>query len=251
MLHLTILFASFIAASFAFTIIPQSRALIAPAIARSRCIVQNAKPDLFSGELANYSMPNYFSTLYLLIDCLICAMIDDIFADDEEGGASAAKNNSKQKAGSKKTYLDEKWQLSPTDEKEIADTKPVKSKVKYDPNVKAPKFPTFSVLYKFRREYVDANLDSTLADHNIVCSKYKRLLTSETMRFKNTRGVSMLWVGIAEGEEEAENVQKEINAFMEEDPLIKKDFVERWEIIDFQKNYERKPNELNSKSESA
>eukprot|EP01039_Chlorochromonas_danica_P000202 gene202-215_t len=224
MLYLTVLFASFIAASYAFTIIPQSRALIAPAIARSRCIVQNAKPDLFS---------------------------DDIFADDEEG-ASAAKNNSKQKAaGSKKTYLEEKWQLSPTDEKEIADAKPIKSKVKYDPNIKNPKFPIFSVLYKFRREYVDANLDSTLADHNTICSKYKRLLTSETMRFKNTRGVSMLWVGIAEGEEEAENVQKEINAFMEEDPLVKKDFVERWEIIDFQKNYERKQNELNSKSESA
>ena len=38
--------------------------------------------------------------------------------------------------------------------------------------------PCFAVMYKFRREYLDSNIDSIVADHNGYCTSFKRLINN-------------------------------------------------------------------------
>ena len=88
--------------------------------------------------------------------------------------------------------------------------------------------PSVALIYNFRREYKEQNLDATLADHRAHCAKFsKRLLHTEVINTYKTKGVVLLWVGLAPGDD---LVRQEMMQFMEEDPLIVKDIVDNWNI---------------------
>ena len=128
-------------------------------------------------------------------------------------------------------YLDQKWKLNSEDAKDFKGF----PKKGVDPRkafaVKSgTTVPVFALMYKFRKEYTDGSVDSVMADHRGHCAKYKRLLNSELLALKKSRGVVLLWAGFNEGDKE--ETRAEITKFLEEDPLIAKDIVENWDLVD-------------------
>ena len=92
----------------------------------------------------------------------------------------------------------------------------------------ADRIPSVALIYNFRREYKEQNLEATLADHRAHCLKFnKRLLHSEVINTIKAKGVVLLWVGLSPDDD---LVRQEMMTFMEEDPLIVKDIVENWNI---------------------
>ena len=129
----------------------------------------------------------------------------------------------------KRKYLDQKWKLNSEDAKEF------KGFPKKDGSGAAGKVPDavpcFALMYKFRKEYIENSCDEALADHRGYCAKFKRVLNSEVINLGTTKGVVLLWAGFT-GTDSAET-KAEIMTFLEEDPLIIKDIVENWDLINF------------------
>jgi len=178
---------------------------------------------------------------------------DDIFDDNEE----ESKDKIPGKEKPKKNYLGEDWQLSPTDQKEfkgfpkkddtavkgysasnpspttdiIAELDRKSSDVdEEDDDGDVPNYPFFALVYKFRREFAESSTDAMMADHKGYSRDFKRLLSTEVLRMSDTKGVVNLWVGFSE--EDKDETRAEIVQFVEEDPLIIKDAIEQWDIID-------------------
>jgi hypothetical protein len=107
--------------------------------------------------------------------------------------------------------------------KGAAPSEPVEGKV----------FPCYALMYKFRREYLENNCDSALADHRGHCQKFKRLLNSEVVKLGKSKGVVLLWAGFSETDKA--DTKAEIMSFIEEDPLITKDYIENWDLVDLEK----------------
>lgn len=137
---------------------------------------------------------------------------------------------------SKRGYLDQKWKLNSEDAKDFKGF-PKKGD---DPNkanaVKSENVPVFALMYKLRKEYFDAPIDSVLADHRGHCAKFKRLLNTEIIRLPKARGVVLLWAGFSDKDQE--ETKAEITKFMEDEPFIVKDYVENWDLIDLGKEVE-------------
>ena len=72
-----------------------------------------------------------------------------------------------------------------------------------------------------------------LADHRGHCTKFKRLINSEVINFGNSRGVVLLWAGLSE--DDKADTKADIMKFLEDDPLIIKDAIEKWDVIDLEK----------------
>lgn len=135
------------------------------------------------------------------------------------------------KAAPKKRYLEEKWKLDSEDEKEFKGFPKAEGEiVPTEESGEPKKFPVFALMYKFRREYLDEPTASMMADHKGYCTKFKRLMNSEELKLGNSKGVVLLWAGFTE-EDKAET-KAEIMSFLEDDPLINKDVIEKWDIID-------------------
>jgi len=157
--------------------------------------------------------------------------------------------------------LGEDWQLSPTDQKEFKgfpnkdDATVVKGynannpsptttdiiedfdkkssgelEIEEEDDGEVPNYPFFALVYKFRREFAESSTDALIADHKGYSRDFKRLLSTEVLRMSDTKGVVNLWVGFTE--EDKEETRAEIVRFVEEDPLIIKDAIEQWDIID-------------------
>lgn len=88
-------------------------------------------------------------------------------------------------------------------------------------------------MYKLRREYVDTSIDAMIADHNGHCLNFKRLINSELITLGNSKGLVLLWAGLTS--DDKVDTKAEIMSFLEEDPLIVKDVIEKWDIIDLEK----------------
>ena len=58
---------------------------------------------------------------------------------------------------------------------------------------------------------------------------FKRLLNTELINLGKAKGVVLLWAGF---EDDSEETRGEIMTFLEEDPLITKDYIETWDLID-------------------
>lgn len=159
---------------------------------------------------------------------------DDLFGDDEDGDDSntPAKKEKGEGLGDapKKTYLDEDWNLSPEDAAEFKGFPGMKS-VGAEPVEPADKVPCFALMYKFRKEYLEGtSVDAMLSDHRGHCTKFKRLLNSEVINMGKAKGVVLLFAGFTETDKE--ETRAEIMSFLEEDPLVMRDVVENWDIID-------------------
>lgn len=158
-------------------------------------------------------------------------LLDDLFDDDDESPKSKKGPAKKDDEPPKRKYLSEDWQLSPEDAKDFKGF-PKKddglTKVETEES-----FPTFALMYKFRKEYVEAGIEAMLADHRGHCTKFKRLLNSEVISLANTKGVVILWVGLTE--DDKKETRADVMKFLEDDPLIVKDAIEKWDIIDLEK----------------
>jgi hypothetical protein len=150
---------------------------------------------------------------------------DDLFDDDESETKKAADETPE---GPKRKYLDQKWKLNAEDAKEFKGFPSKEAAADEIPE----NVPCFALMYRFRREYYDNSCDEALADHNSYCLKFKRLLSSEVIKMKNNRGAVLLWAGYTETDKA--ETKAEITSFLEDDPLITKDIVENWDIIDFE-----------------
>lgn len=155
---------------------------------------------------------------------------DDLFDDEDDMPVQKESKNMP-----KKKYLEEEWDLDAEDKKEFkgfpTNEKPVASDTPAaDEPVK--NYPAFALLYKFRREYFDSDVDSMMADHKGYCQKFKRLLNSEELRLNKSKGVVLLWAGFTE--DDKEETRAEVMRFVEDDPLIAKDAIEMWDIVDLQ-----------------
>ena len=157
---------------------------------------------------------------------------DDLFDDEDE---APKKKVTKETAAPKQKYLDQKWKLAEEDAKEFngwTKKEGVNERLmeRLDSAVDKPedRIPSVALIYNFRREYKEQNLDATLADHRAHCLKFnKRLLHSEVINTIKTKGVVLLWVGLSPDDD---LVRQEMMLFMEEDPLIVKDIVDNWNI---------------------
>jgi hypothetical protein len=158
---------------------------------------------------------------------------DDLFDDEDD---APKKKASKETAAPKQKYLDQKWKLAEEDAKEFngwtkkegTHERLMERLDAMEEVAPADRIPSVALIYNFRREYKDQNLDATLADHRAHCLKFnKRLLHSEVINTKKTKGVVLLWVGLSP---EDDLVRQDMMSFMEEDPLIVKDIVDNWNI---------------------
>lgn len=154
--------------------------------------------------------------------------LDDLFEDDD-GSQSKKGPAKKDDEPPKRKYLDQDWKLSPEDAK---DFKGFPSK----DEGKAPLsdfYPCYALMYKIRREYIDTGNEAVLADHRGHCTKFKRLINSEVINLGSSKGVVLLWAGLA-ADDKAET-KADIMKFLENDPLIIKDLIEKWDVIDLEK----------------
>lgn len=163
-----------------------------------------------------------------MVDCS-----DDLFDDEEESADSSKSTKSgKEEGGSTRKYLDEKWELNKEDSKEFKgftkEIKPLTGNV--------DDICSFALMYKFRREYLDTSMDAVMGEHNGYCLKFKRLLSSELIDLGKAKGVVLLWAGFTAGDRD--ETKEEITSFLEEDPLIAKDIVENWDLIELSKQGE-------------
>jgi hypothetical protein len=102
-------------------------------------------------------------------------------------------------------------------------------------NGNSPTVPMFALMYKFKREFLDEGAVGIQKEHQTYCESFPRLTNSEEIAIDEARGVVILWAGLSsEGSEGGDKValKDEIMAFMENDPLIKFDTVERWDLLD-------------------
>lgn len=152
--------------------------------------------------------------------------VDDLFEDDDGEGDSTIPSVTKPEAETpKKKYLEQKWKLNSEDQKEFQGF----DSSEIDNTVTAESVPCFALMYKFRREYMDASVDAVMADHKGYAAKFKRLLNTELINLGKAKGVVLLWAGF---EDDSEETRGEIMTFLEEDPLITKDYIETWDLID-------------------
>ena len=131
--------------------------------------------------------------------------------------------------GSKRKYLEQKWKLNSEDAKDF------KGFPKKDDGEKPPAataVPCFALMYRFRKEYLETSVDEALSDHRGYCGKFKRLLNSEVLSLGKAKGVVLLWAGFTETDQA--ETKAEIMTFLEDDPLITKDIVENWDLINLQ-----------------
>lgn len=170
--------------------------------------------------------------------------LDDLFDDNDSLKPTKKEENNKDETNKRK-YLDQKWKLNAEDAKDFkgfpkndaiaastATVNPVDAA-----NSPIPQVPVFALMYKFRKEYLDTTVESMMADHKGHCSKFKRLLSSEFINIGKAKGVVSLWAGFTEVDKA--ETKADIMSFLEEDPLIVKDVVENWDIIDFTQGSEK------------
>ena len=196
-------------------------------------------------EITKHSFTYLYTSLHL-INLFSIMLIDDLFEDDDETPVQKEA-----KKAPKKKYLEEDWTLDPEDKKEfkgfpkgdIVSTEP-----KGDDEDSEPKnYPAFALLYKFRSEYFDSDVASMMADHKGYCKKFKRLINSEELRLNKSKGVVLLWAGFTE--DDKEETRQEVLTFVEDDPLIVKDAIQMWDIIDLQDTGGQEVPELKPKNE--
>lgn len=174
-------------------------------------------------------MPLRLNQMLVLVDFII----DDLFEEDDSKGKKPAKGGEEgESVASKRKYLEQKWELSDEDAREARDYAKRKESIENAVDGVVPNYPCFALLYLFRREFFDANIEATLADHVQYGQKFKRLLNSEPLRLMGTRGVSLLFVGLTE--DDKADTKDEVMRFMENDPLLLKDMIDRWDIIDLE-----------------
>ena len=156
----------------------------------------------------------------------------DLFSDDlfdDEDTEPKMKEVNEPEGNSKKKYLDQKWKLNSEDAKDF------KGFPKKDAGEAAPMaevVPCFALMYRFRKEYIDTSVDEALSDHRGHAAKFKRLLNSEVINMGKAKGVVLLWAGFTETDQV--ETKAEIMTFLEDDPLITKDIVENWDLINLQ-----------------
>lgn len=174
-------------------------------------------------------------TYSLSIDIIICSYdsnkfinicADDLFDDDEDDKKTLPKQDLKDPAPPTRKYLDKDWKLNPNDEKDFKNLKSGGGKA----IERTEKIPMFALMYKFRKEYFDFGAESVMADHKGYCSKFTRLASTNFINIAKARGAVVLWLG--ESESDLDATRAEAMTFIEEDPLIEKDIVESWDLID-------------------
>lgn len=160
--------------------------------------------------------------------------VDDLFEDER---VVPSKKDQTTPIKSTATYLDEKWKLSAADQKEFKGFARKDDHNDIVEHQQVESYPCFALMYKLRREYMDTAIESALADHNYHCGKFKRLINSEVIALKKSKGLVLLWAGLSAEDKDA--TKAEIKEFMEDDPLIVKDMIEKWDIIDLEKKEDR------------
>jgi predicted nucleic acid-binding Zn ribbon protein len=138
---------------------------------------------------------------------------------------------------SKSKYLDQDWELSPEDQKEYKGFPRKQEPTEQSSEEPEIAFPCFALMYRLRKEFVDTKIDSVLADHNRYCTRFKRLINSEAISMKQRKGFVLLWAGLT-ATDKAET-RAEIMQFLEEDPLVEKDMIEKWDIIDLESKVDK------------
>ena len=159
---------------------------------------------------------------------------DDLFEDDDDSESETVAEDTTAKVPKRK-YLDEEWSLNKEDQKDFkgfpGQGESTGSTTPVDP---ATTVPCFALMYKFRREYLDVSVDAMVADHKGYCGGFKRLINSEVINMGKAKGVVLLWAGFTD--DDKDDTKADIMTFLENDPLILKDVVEKWDLIDLEKS---------------
>jgi hypothetical protein len=153
------------------------------------------------------------------------------------------KESSDNIAATNRKYLDQDWKLSPEDSKDFKGFPQKKEDIK--PADKDVHYPTFALMYKLRREYMEVPIDSLVAEHNSHVEKFKRIINSEVINLGKAKGLVILFAGFSK-DDKAET-KSDILKFMEDDPFIVKDTVEKWDILDFEPRAKRDPSAVKEK----
>ena len=194
------------------------RALVRSSSSSSSSLISynilHAKPDLFS---------------------------DDLFEDDDDNDKPLKKKEAKEDDKPKRKYLEQKWQLTAEDAKDFKGF-PRDGKKEAVAEKAVEKVPCFALMYKFRKEYLETGIEAALADHKGHCAKFKRLMNSEVIHLGKAKGVVLLWAGFTEGDKQ--ETKTDIMSFLEDDPLIAKDIVENWDLIDLTPGATNVPSEI-------
>jgi hypothetical protein len=174
---------------------------------------------------------------------------DDLFDDEEEEEEEDVKAIEEAKksnaVNSKRSYIDQDWQMSADDQEGVKNFKMnTENVIDVDDagadadDGPAVHVPCFALMYKFKPKYFDGSVDSVLADHKGYCSQFKRLLNSEVLNIGSAKGVVLLWAGLEADDKAA--TKADVMKFIEDDPLILQEVVEKWDVIDLEEKEDEK-----------
>jgi hypothetical protein len=160
---------------------------------------------------------------------------DDIF----DVGAFSSRNNE-----AKRQYLQEDWQFTAP---ESAVLKPFREKMNAlhqdedlqdaevidqieDENEEVPHAPMFAVIYKFKPEYLDSDMDESIKAHQEYSQLFPYIISDEVLRVSGHRGAVSIWIGNQDEDESI--IKQEIDKYIAADPFIKEEKVEEWDVLD-------------------
>ncbi len=164
-------------------------------------------------------------------------ILDDLFDDEGEKdqisedkipeGLVKPVNSIEPEEHQNKIYINEDWKINEATKLNSINQMDESS----DLEDIVTNYPCFALMYKFKDDYINQDIDPVVIDHDNYSNSFKRLVNSEVLQMGNDKGAVMLWTGISD-DDTGKMIKDEIMTYVQEDPLFLKDIVEKWEIIE-------------------
>ena len=160
-------------------------------------------------------------------------LLDEIF-EDPAAEAARAKNPLDPYLSPRNRYMNKDWKISP-DQASFLKAELLLNDT--DPNAPGGStwpadVPLYTLLYKYRRSYMEntpTNMDS-FKDHLAYVRTFRRLISHHVVNMGQSKGVVMIFAGYSKNDKSL--TKADIISFLENDPLLMKNMIASWEVID-------------------
>jgi hypothetical protein len=151
--------------------------------------------------------------------------LDDLFEEEPDKPLKPAKKDSKEISTRK--YVEQNWKLN---EKDTNEFQGISKSNEGKGKATVRNLPLFALMYKIRKEYFEVGTEGILAQHKGHSEKFPRMANNQFIKMEDAKGIVTLFIG--QNEKDIEGTRQEIMQFLETDPLIEKDMIETWDLID-------------------
>jgi hypothetical protein len=150
-------------------------------------------------------------------------------------------------SAAKRQYLQEDWQFTPQENVVLEPFREKMSALRQDEDMQdadivddipsedvekdeIPNASMFAVIYKFKHEFLDSDMDESIKAHKEYCQLFSYIVSDEVLRASGHRGAVSIWVGTPDEDESI--LRQEIDKFVSADPFMNEGKVDEWEVLD-------------------